>query len=60
MRYRIWARLVAIGGGVALLQGGCKGNFIREFDMLTSPDALSSLLFLPLSEFQNLFRFLWY
>ena len=60
MGNRFWARLAMIGSGVALLQGGCRGSFIREIDMLTSPEALRSLLFLPLSDFQNLFRFLWY
>lgn len=60
MRNRFWTCLTTIGGGITLLQGGCRGSLIREFDMLTSPEALRSLLFLPLSDFQNLFRFLWY
>lgn len=60
MRKRFWARLAMIGGSATLLQGGCRGSLMREFDMLTSPEALRSLLFLPLSDFQNLFRFLWY
>lgn len=60
MPKRAWAWLaVVLSGGASLLQMGCRNSFISEMDLLTSPEALSSLFFVPRSDFLNLFRFLW-
>jgi hypothetical protein len=60
MPKRAWAWwAVVLSGGASLLQMGCRNSFISEMDLLTSPEALSSLFFVPRSEFLSLFRFFW-
>ena len=54
-----WLKLWAMGSGFCLYQLGCRLNFQREIDLLTSPFALNPLQLLPLSDFLNLFRILW-
>lgn len=54
-----WLKLWAMGSGFCLFQLGCRLNFQREIDLLTSPTALNPLQLLPLSDFLNFFRILW-
>ena len=60
MPKRAWAWLgAALSSGATLFQGGCRGDLLRELDMLSSPEALSSLFFVPRSDLFGLLRFLW-
>ena len=60
MPKRAWAWLAAaLSSGASLLQMGCRNNLISEIDMLSSPEALSSLFFVPRSDLLGLLRFLW-
>jgi hypothetical protein len=56
-RWRILGLLMF--SGASLPQLGCANRLIRELDLLTSPNSVGALFFVPRSNFFGLFRGLW-
>ncbi len=51
--------MAALAGGATLWQLGCGSQFFNELDLLTSPQALSSLFFVPRSNYFDAFLSFW-